>query len=74
MNSVGLEKMISNRLTRGSIGFTAAMTAGKNSENSATAVDILDKVEVKDLNDFGFISEFVGRLPVIASLKALTVS
>jgi ATP-dependent Clp protease ATP-binding subunit ClpX len=67
---VGLEKIIQRRLGRHVIGFGAT----SESAQSAGAVrdEILQHVEPEDLLTFGFIPEFVGRLPVISTLAELT--
>ena len=63
----GLDKVISNRGDSASIGF-----GGKVKELDDRKVgDILQGVEPEDLTSFGLIPEFVGRLPVIATLTDL---
>jgi ATP-dependent Clp protease ATP-binding subunit ClpX len=63
----GLDKVISNRGDNASIGF-----GGKVKELDDRRVgDILQGVEPEDLTSFGLIPEFVGRLPVIATLTDL---
>jgi len=63
----GLDKVISNRGDNASIGF-----GGKVKELDDRRVgDILQDVEPEDLTSFGLIPEFVGRLPVIATLTDL---
>jgi len=66
---VGLEDIIKSRLGKGSIGFGAEI---KNMR-TLTIGEILSKVQPEDLIKFGFIPEFVGRIPVIATLDELTV-
>jgi ATP-dependent Clp protease ATP-binding subunit ClpX len=65
----GLEKIIGDRLQKRSIGF------GANISDPATARvgEMLEKCEPEDLLKFGLIPEFVGRLPVIATLHDLDV-
>ncbi len=64
----GLEKIIQQRLATGTgIGFSAKVKSAK--EEAAT--DVLTKVEPEDLIKFGLIPEFIGRLPVVASLTEL---
>lgn len=63
----GLEKIIEERGTKTSIGFGAQI---KPKEQKALG-EIFAKVEPEDLLKFGLIPEFVGRLPVIASLRDL---
>ena len=63
----GLDKVISNRGESASIGF-----GGKVKDVDERRVgDILQGVEPEDLTRFGLIPEFVGRLPVIATLTDL---
>jgi len=62
---VHLDKMISKRLGKGSIGFDAA---GKK----AIDENPLSKVEPEDLVSFGMIPEFIGRFNSLASLNELT--
>ncbi len=66
---VGLEEIIKRRLGKGSIGFGAEI---KNIKD-LTLGEILSKVQPEDLITYGFIPEFVGRLPVVATLDELTV-
>ena len=63
----GLEKIISNRSKGSSIGFGADV----RSPDDRRTGDVLREVEPEDLLKFGLIPEFVGRLPVIATLEDL---
>jgi ATP-dependent Clp protease ATP-binding subunit ClpX len=63
----GLEKIISTRGKSTSIGFSATV----QSPDDRKAGEIFRKVEPEDLLKFGLIPEFVGRLPVIATLDDL---
>jgi ATP-dependent Clp protease ATP-binding subunit ClpX len=63
----GLEKVISKRKRPATMGFTASVAA--TIEESAA---LLRLVEPEDLMHFGFIPEFIGRLPVITALNPLT--
>jgi ATP-dependent Clp protease ATP-binding subunit ClpX len=63
----GLEKIIQNRSTKGGIGFGAQV---KSKEGPAAQAAIKD-CEPEDLIKFGLIPEFIGRLPVIATLEEL---
>jgi len=65
---VGLDEIIKKRLGKGSIGFGAQIKDMKD----MTIGEILSKVQPEDLIKYGFIPEFVGRLPVIATLDELT--
>jgi ATP-dependent Clp protease ATP-binding subunit ClpX len=65
----GLDKIIQQRSTEaGGIGFGAKV---KSVENKADTGKLLHQTEPEDLIKFGLIPEFVGRLPVIASLEEL---
>ncbi|MEI8181892.1 MAG: AAA family ATPase [Desulfomonile sp.] len=61
----GLDEIISKRLSRKGLGFGASL---KEKENRTA---LLREVKAEDLIDYGFESEFVGRLPVIAVLEDL---
>jgi ATP-dependent Clp protease ATP-binding subunit ClpX len=63
----GLEKIIQNRSNKGGIGFGAEV---KSKEGAAAQAEIKN-VEPEDLIKFGLIPEFIGRLPVIATLEEL---
>jgi len=73
---VGLEKVISKRVGTKSMGFITpddhrndtAMRSGPNRRD----VDMLDQVQPVDLIRFGFIPEFIGRMPVVAVLEDLS--
>ena len=65
----GLDKVIRERAEKGGIGFNAEV---KSKDESKGVGDILLDVEPDDLVKFGLIPEFVGRLPVIATLTELT--
>ncbi|HEX3021557.1 MAG TPA: ATP-dependent Clp protease ATP-binding subunit ClpX [Lachnospiraceae bacterium] len=63
-----LEKIIKSRLNKkSSIGFGADLKDKYDGD-----ANILQKVTVEDLREFGMIPEFIGRLPVIYSLEGLT--
>ncbi|WP_458693282.1 ATP-dependent Clp protease ATP-binding subunit ClpX [Candidatus Fokinia crypta] len=66
----GLEKIISSRVIDSGIGFLS--TGIKNNRNHAELSATLRKVEHEDLLEYGLIPEFIGRLPVIVTLDALT--
>lgn len=67
---VGLEKVIQRRLGRHTMGFAAA----GDSEKAAHLLrdEVLPRVEPEDLLNFGFIPEFIGRLPIVTTLAELT--
>jgi ATP-dependent Clp protease ATP-binding subunit ClpX len=64
----GMEKVILNRSEKAGIGFGASL-AKRGDKKSVGAV--LRNVEPEDLIKFGLIPEFVGRLPVVATLEEL---
>ena len=64
----GLEKIIEKRSSRGGIGFAAEVRAPSERPQGA---DLFKDVEPEDLIKFGLIPEFVGRLPVVATLEEL---
>ncbi len=64
----GLEKIISKRSSKGGIGFFAEVKSKAKETN--IGVTLLD-VEPEDLIKYGLIPEFVGRLPVVATLEEL---
>ena len=63
----GLDKIISDRGDKTSIGFGANV----QSSDARKTGDILKGTEPEDLQRFGLIPEFIGRLPVIATLEDL---
>ncbi len=63
----GIDKIISSRGDKSSIGFEAEVK-DKSSKNIGS---LLKKIETEDLLKFGLIPEFVGRLPVVATLEDL---
>ncbi len=63
----GLEKIVSQRVSAGGIGFGAEL-ANKASENYD---DLVAQVEPEDLTKFGLIPEFIGRVPVTVALRSL---
>ncbi|GAA0643627.1 MAG: ATP-dependent protease ATP-binding subunit ClpX [Sphingomonadales bacterium RIFCSPHIGHO2_01_FULL_65_20] len=66
----GLEKIIGDRLQGKSIGFGAHVAAPEERKTG----ELLRQGEPEDLLKFGLIPEFVGRLPVIATLEDLDVT
>ena len=63
----GLEKVIRNRSEKAGIGFGANIVSKEQRKTGETLRD----VEPEDLIKFGLIPEFVGRLPVVATLEEL---
>lgn len=64
----GLERIIRDRSEKGGIGFGAEVKSKKDQKSLS---DVLHSVEPEDLIKFGLIPEFVGRLPVVATLSEL---
>lgn len=65
----GLDKIVEQRVAKGTgIGFSAEVKA-KDKERDLS--ELYQQVEPEDLVKYGLIPEFVGRLPVIATLEAL---
>ena len=64
----GLDKIIKERSEKGGIGFSAEVTA---KDDKRTLTEVLGTVEPEDLIKYGLIPEFVGRLPVVATLNEL---
>ena len=64
----GLERIIKRRLGSKTVGFGAKISK----ENDVSLGDILKEVKPEDLIKFGLIPEFLGRLPVIATLDELS--
>ena len=66
----GLDKVIRNRSEKGGIGFSAEV---KGKDERRNVGELLFDLEPEDLVQYGLIPEFVGRLPVIATLEELDV-
>ncbi len=66
----GLDKVIRERSEKGGIGFGAEV---KSKDESRKFGEILHQLEPEDLVRYGLIPEFVGRLPVIATLDELDI-
>ncbi len=64
----GLERVIRDRSERGGIGFSAEV---KSKDDKKSVSQVLYGVEPEDLIKFGLIPEFVGRMPVVATLEEL---
>ncbi|HUQ92647.1 MAG TPA: ATP-dependent Clp protease ATP-binding subunit ClpX [Bryobacteraceae bacterium] len=75
---VGLEKIISRRVGRKSIGFRGGEEEKRPgapatpSYSGRRDVNLLEQIQPIDLIKFGFIPEFIGRLPVVAVLEDLS--
>ncbi|MEX2261132.1 MAG: ATP-dependent Clp protease ATP-binding subunit ClpX [Bryobacteraceae bacterium] len=72
---VGLEKVIGRRVGKKSMGFLAEQDKHRETRVLATPshrdIGLLEQVQPMDLIRFGFIPEFIGRLPVVAVLEDL---
>lgn len=64
----GLEKIIRDRSEKSGIGFSASV---KSKDERRALSEVLGDVEPEDLVRYGLIPEFIGRLPVIATLQEL---
>lgn len=64
----GLDKVIRERSKKGGIGFSAEV---KSKDEERSVGEVLYDVEPEDLIKYGLIPEFVGRLPVVATLEEL---
>jgi ATP-dependent Clp protease ATP-binding subunit ClpX len=64
---VGLDKIVEQRINRGGVGFGASVKSQHNLDRG----QLLRMLEAEDLFKFGLIPEFVGRLPVVATLDEL---
>jgi ATP-dependent Clp protease ATP-binding subunit ClpX len=64
----GLEKLIERRMSSKRMGFGAAL----HTRNDKPLGEVLTYVQSEDLLQFGLIPEFVGRLPIVATLEELT--
>lgn len=67
---VGLDKIISRRADEKVLGFTSA----SSSDERGPEKNGLSRVQPEDLVQFGFIPEFIGRLPVVSTLNSLSKS
>ncbi len=64
----GLDKIIRDRTEKSSIGFSAAV---KSKDDESQIGQLLSNIEMEDLVKYGLIPEFIGRLPVLATLEEL---
>jgi ATP-dependent Clp protease ATP-binding subunit ClpX len=64
----GLDRVIKDRSEKGGIGFSAEI---KTKDESKNIGQLFAEVEAEDLIKYGLIPEFVGRLPVVATLEEL---
>lgn len=66
---VDLEDIIAKRLK---VGPTTSLGFGANLENDVSNLGLLHKAKPEDLEEFGFIPEILGRIPLIATLNELS--
>ena len=64
----GLDKVIRDRTEKGGIGFSADV---RSKDEELNVGKVLNDIEAEDLVRYGLIPEFVGRLPVVATLEEL---
>jgi len=64
----GLDRVIRDRSEKSGIGFSAQV---QSKQNQKSIGEVLENVAPEDLTKYGLIPEFVGRLPVIATLREL---
>jgi len=64
----GLDKVIKDRTEKGGIGFSAEI---KTKDETKNVGELFAQIEAEDLIRYGLIPEFVGRLPVVATLEEL---
>ena len=64
----GLDKVIKDRTEKGGIGFSAEI---KTKDEAKNVGELFSLIEAEDLIKYGLIPEFVGRLPVVATLEEL---
>jgi len=67
---VGITDIISRRLGKHVLGFHEGEES--EDEKNPDSIDLFEKAEPEDLLHFGLIPEFIGRLPIISSLRELT--
>ncbi len=66
---VGLDKIIEKRMSNASLGFGASVTTNSKEEE---VYNLIKNIQPQDLNKFGLIPEFVGRLPITVALHDLS--
>lgn len=64
---VGLDKIIGERVGKKGVGFNSDVSESRQQESA----ELLAQVLPEDLNTFGMIPEFIGRIPIISSVKDL---
>jgi len=64
---VGLDKIVGERIGKRGVGFNSEVSESAKAETQ----ELLNQVLPQDLNSFGIIPEFIGRIPVISSVQEL---
>jgi ATP-dependent Clp protease ATP-binding subunit ClpX len=64
----GVESLIANRIGKKGIGFGVDVEGGRDKKYS----ELIAEIQPEDLLKYGLIPEFIGRLPIIATLEELT--
>jgi ATP-dependent Clp protease ATP-binding subunit ClpX len=64
----GVESLIANRIGKKGIGFGVDVDGGRNKKYS----ELISDIQPEDLLKYGLIPEFIGRLPIIATLEELS--
>jgi ATP-dependent Clp protease ATP-binding subunit ClpX len=70
---VGLENIIKRRLGKTMIGFNTESESQTTTVSKADSAGLLEQVTPEDIIEFGIIPEFIGRLPVVATLGQLGI-
>lgn len=65
---VGLDEIVKKRVGQNRIGFVSDNTNVQKIDDD----NVQDYINSEDIRDFGFIPEFVGRFPIVTSVKKLT--
>jgi len=68
----GIEKVISARVGKRTMGFGATIGGPADADHSDDPMSILPEVQPEDLLQYGLIPEFIGRVPVLTTLDALS--
>jgi len=71
----GLDRIIEQRIGRRSVGFSREepLSNVNDADSIARRRNLLQRLNTEDLNKFGLIPEFIGRLPVVAVMDPLSV-
>jgi ATP-dependent Clp protease ATP-binding subunit ClpX len=71
----GLDRVIEQRIGRRSVGFSREIPAASTTDDDDNELrqNLLSRVTTEDLEKFGLIPEFIGRLPILAVMDPLSV-